>query len=355
MKNNLYDRSIEIILDNQAPIGAYIACPNFPSYHYSWMRDGSYIAYAMDIAGQHHSAAAFHRWVAQVVLERKELVHALADQEPAALVEKGFYLHTRFTMDGKEADEEWPNFQLDGFGTWLWALERHLALSGGAPEDNCLEAAVVVAQYLAKLWQTPCYDLWEEHPHAIHPYTLACITGGLTSMTAYLGQDYGKLVESIKCYLLDNYLFDGYITKFKGNSLVDASLIGLCIPYGLITPEHPVMQATIDQIEKQLIASGGLHRYAEDSYYGGGEWVLLSAWLGWYYQEIGATDKAEEMLRWIEAQADANLNLPEQVPHALNAPDKLAYWEKRWGPIASPLLWSHAKYIILKNRINRSV
>ena len=82
MKNNLYNRSIEIILDYQTPVGAYIACPNFPSYRYSWIRDGSYIAYAMDIAGQHHSAAAFHQWVAQVVLDRKEIVYALAEQEP---------------------------------------------------------------------------------------------------------------------------------------------------------------------------------------------------------------------------------------------------------------------------------
>lgn len=353
MKNNLYNRSIEIILDYQTPVGAYIACPNFPSYRYSWIRDGSYIAYAMDIAGQHHSAAAFHHWVAQVVLDRKEIVYALAEQEPSALVEKGFYLHTRFTIDGKEAEEEWPNFQLDGFGTWLWALERHITLSGNAPEKTCLEAGSIVAQYLTKMWQIPCYDLWEEHPQVIHPYTLACIAGGLTVMANFLGQDFSQTATKIKTFIMSNYLVDGYIAKFRENPLVDASLIGLCIPYGLFTPNHPIMQATIEQIEKQLIVDGGVHRYAEDSYYGGGEWVLLSAWLGWYYLEIGATERANEMMRWIEAQADIELNLPEQVAHALNVPDKLAYWENRWGSIASPLLWSHAKYIILKERMKQ--
>jgi len=42
-----------------------------------------------------------------------------------------------------------------------------------------------------------------------------------------------------------------------------------------------------------------------------------------------------------------HLNLPEQVAENLNAPSYYPTWVERWGEIASPLLWSHAKYIIL--------
>ena len=45
---DLYHRSIDIIKENQAASGAYVASPSFPTYHYCWLRDGSYIAYAMD-------------------------------------------------------------------------------------------------------------------------------------------------------------------------------------------------------------------------------------------------------------------------------------------------------------------
>lgn len=35
-------------------------------------------------------------------------------------------LHTRYRLDGTDGEPgNWPNFQLDGFGTWLWALNEH--------------------------------------------------------------------------------------------------------------------------------------------------------------------------------------------------------------------------------------
>jgi GH15 family glucan-1,4-alpha-glucosidase len=94
-----------------------------------------------------------------------------------------------------------------------------------------------------------------------------------------------------------------------------------------------------------------VHRYLADTYYGGGEWLLLSAWLGWYYAEQGQREKAVSLLRWIEAQADDEGNLPEQVSTHVLAPQCLATWKARWGPIASPLLWSHAMYLILRRAL----
>ena len=113
-------------------------------------------------------------------------------------------------------------------------------------------------------------------------------------------------------------------------------------------------------IEKTLLHAGGLHRYAADSYYGGGAWVLLSAWLGWYYAELtrvrpalapGLSAKTDELRRWIESHANPAGELPEQVAQHLNEPSYYGMWVERWGPIASPLLWSHANYIIMMRAI----
>jgi len=49
---NLAQRSIDIILQNQASSGAYLASPNFPNYRFCWFRDGSFTAYAMDLIGE---------------------------------------------------------------------------------------------------------------------------------------------------------------------------------------------------------------------------------------------------------------------------------------------------------------
>ncbi|KPV52167.1 hypothetical protein SE17_17090, partial [Kouleothrix aurantiaca] len=48
--------SIALIRAHQSPNGAYVASPTFPTYHYCWFRDGTYIAYAMDLVGEHASA-----------------------------------------------------------------------------------------------------------------------------------------------------------------------------------------------------------------------------------------------------------------------------------------------------------
>ena len=58
---NLYRRSIDVILGNQADSGAYIASPAFPQYAFCWLRDGSFIGYAMDRVGEHQSSRAFLR------------------------------------------------------------------------------------------------------------------------------------------------------------------------------------------------------------------------------------------------------------------------------------------------------
>jgi hypothetical protein len=41
---DLYQHSIDLILANQHADGAYIASPAFPTYHYCWLRDGSFVA-----------------------------------------------------------------------------------------------------------------------------------------------------------------------------------------------------------------------------------------------------------------------------------------------------------------------
>jgi isomaltose glucohydrolase len=39
--------------------------------------------------------------------------------------------------------------------------------------------------------------------------------------------------------------------------------------------------------------------------------------------------------------------MPEQVPDHLLAPSERQAWIDRWGPVAHPLLWSHAMYLRL--------
>lgn len=348
-------RSIDIILENQHASGAYIACPNFPTYHYCWFRDGSFIAYSMDLVGQFSSAERFHAWAARAVNQRidvvKRALQLVADGKPLGETE---ILHTRYTLDGQDGTrEEWPNFQLDGFGTWLWALNEHRIRTNTSLPVGWVQAANATANYLEALWRQPCFDCWEEFSDKIHLHTLAAIYGGLQACQELDGKDRSNTLEGIKGYLFEHGIVNGHFAKFVGADTIDASLLGLSTPYNLVPRDHALMQATVHEIERLLNRSGGVHRYNTDTYFGGGEWVLLAGWLGWYYAETGQPIKAQKLLSWMESTANEMGYLPEQVPATLNDPSFYQPWLNRWGNIATPLLWSHANYLILNNKLEK--
>lgn len=347
--------SIDVILHNQASSGAYLASPTFPNYRYSWFRDGSFIAYAMALYGELDSAERFHRWAVETVARREDQIRKTVSKTARGeSLDGSDFLHTRYTVDGAEApvtDEEWPNHQLDGFGTWLWALAQYQQQSKRPLPEKWVRTAGLVGDYLAALWQLPCYDCWEEFPGDIHPHTLAAIYGGLKGLFGLDGQDRSALLEKIRDYVLTNAVYAGYFVKKIGSYTVDASLLGLALPYGLVELEDLRFRATVERIEQSLRKGGGVHRYPTDTYFGGGEWVLLTAWLGWYYAKAGQPNRALETLRWIEAQADEAGHLPEQVAASLNDPNYFQPWVERWGPSANPLVWSHAFYLILRHAL----
>ena len=206
------------------------------------------------------------------------------------------------------------------------------------------------------------YDLWEENPQYLHPYTLGALSTGLQAaaeLSPAHARSWGRLAAQINSFVLTHGIQNGHLIKStavpsessaEGPSLtgVDASLIGISTPYRILSPDDRVMRATVARIETDLhYPGGGVYRYQDDTYYGGGEWVLLAAWLGWYYTEIGQQEQAGAILRWIEAQADRQGALPEQVSTHLLSPSHYPAWEARWGTVARPLLWSHAMYVIL--------
>jgi len=378
MPRELFHRSIQIIQENQDPTGSFIASPSFPTYRYCWLRDGSFIAHAMDLAGKPESARAFYRWVARTILQ---YAHKVADIE-ARLREgkplgKDDFLHTRYTLDGCEvtADSAWGNFQVDGYGTWLWALSEHIHLTGDPGFFyEVSEAVLTTLNYLRLVWKLPNYDCWEEYPEYLHPYSLGTVYAGFSSALNFVSTGIftdpdrtiavcaGEVKDFIQKYSVANGQLVKHILPGKDGeepepiimSGVDSSLIGLAVPFRVFPKDDPAISSTILAIEKDLRCNGGgVYRYKSDVYYGGGEWILLSAWLGWYYARTGEKEKASELLHWIESKAGPDGNLPEQVNEHALFPHHYQPWIDKWGPVASPLLWSHAMYIILAKELER--
>jgi GH15 family glucan-1,4-alpha-glucosidase len=299
-RSGLVERSIATILEGQADSGGYVACPTFEPYRYAWLRDGSFVADAMSRVGQVESAERFFDFCAGVIRRRP--------QGP---------WQARYRLDGSEDESDWPLHQLDGLGLWLWALDAHCARRG-RPREQWADAAELTHAYLAEHWHDPCVDWWEER-EGLHAATLASI---------WAGTRHERVREAI-----------------EPDGRLDASLLWL-VPLGLAGHE------LVRRVEHALVSpGGGVHRNLGDVYYGGGEWLLLTAFLGWARLTVGDRDGARDALAWVEAHAGEDGSLPEQSQDYLLAPESYATWVEKWGTPPSPLLWSHAMYLILADEL----
>ena len=278
-------RSVEVILAGQAASGGYVACPTFPPYGYSWLRDGSFIADAMSRVGEVESAEAFFDWVARIV-------------------GRGLGFEARYTLDGERDRSEWPHRQHDGWGLWLWAVRLH-GRRHGRPHRWRAEAATV-ERHLVSVRDEPCVDWWEER-EGIHAATLACLAAGL----------------------------DDDLELTRAETRLDGSLLVL-----------PFLGFGAVDVERLVSPGGGVHRHLEDTYYGGGEWLLLTALLG-----LADPGRAEDCVAWIAAHASPDGLLPEQAQDHLLAPESYRPWVVKWGPPPSPLLWSHAMFLTLTSEL----
>lgn len=351
--HDLVDHSISLIIDLQDSSGAYPASPTFSAYRgYCWFRDGAFIADAMSAVGEFESAERFFDWCA-LVLQRhgKGIPSALQDKQRGREIDIASLPPTRFTLAGEIGSDSWWDFQTDGYGTWLWALSEH-ARRGGRIHERWLPAIRKTIEFLIATWDLPCYDWWEMHEDKTHVSTLGCVIAGLQRsldegwVTSELASHAQTVIDRAWDQILDQGVAKGHLTKWLGSEEVDASLLSL-ITMGVLDNHSEIAEATLTAVRDQLLIEGGVHRFLEDVYFGGGQWPLLTCFLGLAEVKLGQSDQATQRLAWTSATATSSGDIPEQVDHHLLDASHHQEWLDRWGPVATPLLWSHAMFVRL--------
>ena len=355
---DLAHRSHAVITEHQHEGGAYPASPTFSAYRgYAWLRDGSFTAEGISRYGDVDSADRYHDWVSRVLGARAAQVDALvADAARGVDVPLERMLPTRFTFDGLDGSDPWWDFQTDGYGTWLWSLVAH-AKRHDRDLSRWLPGIEVAVDFLGAFWQLPCYDWWEEHVEHRHVSTLGAVAGGLRDIaeSGVLDEGRAELAREASSgaagLALREGVAEGHLVKWLGTDVVDGSLPSCIVPFRLVEPGSPLATATLAKVAADLEADSGVHRFRADVFYGGGQWLLLSALLGWNLAVAGDQAGALRHLHWIADRATSTGELPEQVPDHLLHPGTRAEWVERWGEVATPLLWSHGMYLILADEL----
>lgn len=347
----LVARSIDVLKAGQAPSGALIASPDFGVYRYAWLRDGAFCAHALDLVGEAERAHAWHRWVGQSVEGHRPLIESaisrvgLGDVPPPERMPPA-----RYTLDGtletESGDiEPWPNFQIDGYGMWLWSLAAHLA--GDSLPTDLASTVRLAATYLSSCGLVPCWNSWEEFDGGEHASTIASVAAGLRAAAVLLRDDrWDDAAARFRGELDERYTVDGRFRRGAHDDRVDGNLLWLAVPFGVAGDDARVA-ATVAAVRDELAGpGGGVYRFRGDTYFGGGQWLLLTSWLAWHHALAGEVEAATASQEWVRAQALPNGDLPEQVATHAQDPTMVAPWVERWGAVATPLLWSHAMYLI---------
>ena len=328
--------------------GAYPASPTFSAYRgYSWFRDGSFIADGMSAGGDPASAEAFFDWCAGVVTTRRaHIARIIAASAAGAPLADSEMLPARFAFDGADGTDDWWDFQLDGYGTWLWALAEHTQRHG-VDAERWLDAATLTVNYLASSWQRPCFDWWEMHDDQVHVSTLGCVIAGLRAAASLSGIDTEVAARALQAadaaeqLVREHGVVDGHLVKWFGTDAVDASAASLVGLMSVFPDGDPLIEQTVRELDARLVVDGGMHRFLDDTYFGGGQWPLLGCMLGVAWARLGNTQRARELLSWAVSTAHDG-GMPEQVDRHLIDPSFVEEWVERWGPSADPLLWSSA-------------
>jgi GH15 family glucan-1,4-alpha-glucosidase len=246
----LVEASLRVIAAGQAGSGAFVASPTFSQYRFAWLRDGAFIAEALDLVGDLGRAARFHAWVAGIVLRSADgLERAIVKARRGELPSRDEYLHCRYGIDGSRSEGEWHTFQLDGPGIWLWSVAHHVRY-GGRFDETVHDAVRLTARYLAATWPLPCADAWEESPEHVHASTLAAIRAGLDAAVSLAPDLAGEAeVAAIRAAIRARLATsDGPYTKWQGSHSVDASLLWMVAPYGSVSASEPRFAATLARI-----------------------------------------------------------------------------------------------------------
>src|SRR5690625_2279982 len=254
----LISKSHEVITSLQVENDAYPASPTFSAYKgFSWFRDGAFIADGVSAAGEEGSASAFFDWCSAILQRYAPRINSIVSAADINPVIDEEMLPTRFTFAGDFGDAKWWDFQLDGYGTWLWAVVAHTKRYRLDP-GRWREAIELTVDYLLSSWRRPCYDWWEEHSEQIHVSTLGCIAAGLRAVSGFdlltteKAQAARKTVDEILELISQQGVQDGHLTKWLGTAEVDASLSALIAPLGIIPADSQLARNTIDKIEAYL-------------------------------------------------------------------------------------------------------
>jgi GH15 family glucan-1,4-alpha-glucosidase len=326
------------------PSGAFVASPtsSLPEsiggslnwdYRYAWLRDCSILVEALFSLGFDRDAERFLTWLYRVHERHPskfQIMYRVDGDDPlpeSTINGLDGYCSSRPVRVGNAAVHQ---RQLDVFGELMdaafvgWRAGRRMTQAG----RGTLRAIV---EYLLKHWQDEGSGLWEARTRR-RRYVYSQVMCWVAFDRALrmddvldLDVDRRQAVTLILKQIRHEILTRGFnpklgsFTQSLDHPELDAAALHVLLS-GMLPPDDPRVQSTVDVLQERLMQDGLLFRYAPEQ----GEFkqresafLICSAWLVRALTKLGRRQEAEALLqRIIDTQNDLGLMAEEFDPRS---------------------------------------
>ncbi len=317
-------------------------------YRFVWIRDGSYAAEALLLAGDKVACRRFIEFMLNVVdfvgkpfaapFYRVDGTLSHGEKELRWL---SGYQHTRPVRSGNAATDQ---IQMDIEGDLLWVILLYWAQ---AHDDEFIReywsVVETLVSWVAKNWRTPDASLWEfrdDDDLYLHSQVMCWVSlkAGQTLASQVMHDDrqaalWGRTAQEISEAIWADVKESGldYFTQGQHHRQVDAALLTMPL-YGFVEADNPVFAKTLARIEETLLEDSFVYRYREDNM-GAARYpfTLAGFWLARVFIRRGDGPRADALIKaQLRSATDLGLfaehvdpktaephgNFPQLFPHA---------------------------------------
>jgi len=305
-------------------------------YRYAWIRDTSYALHALHSIGFRDEAQGFLQWIVDVTnddpaaLQIMYRVDGKQDLEEMELDHLEGYKGSRPVRIGNGAHAQ---RQLDRFGEVLDAAYVHRRFNGVINNDLWSFLVETVDQ-VTERWRMPDSGIWEVRSGERRmTFSNVMCWVALDRAIRLAEMDdrpapldaWRKLREAIRGEIMEYGVVDGVFSQSfvdTDGAILDASALSFPLR-GFVSVDDPIMQATIDAIERELTDEGLVARYAVHEFADNvdglpgeeGRFVICSCWLIDCLTGLGELDRAQALLEQMLAQGNDLGLYSEEIDH----------------------------------------